>query len=131
MIHADGLLIDQRNPVPVHGKQVGDHRPRQHHGPGGAAKDSAGQEMLLAGAHVEITDTQFGQGTGGRVPRAMIPLGLTGQIDAAQFLEPARCRSGEGHGLVGQAVIHQRPPRICRATSMRCTSMVPLAIVAA
>ena len=98
---------------------------------GGLAEHCCGQQVVGSGPDIELERAEFAQRGARRVPNAVVGLGPQRGLRAAQPIEPLGGDRREVANILWQCGFHRFPPKTSRATSMRCTSMVPDATVAA
>ena len=130
----DPLGHDDRRPAVGVADQRGSERVRQRHPPGRVAQRRGRGERDVAVARLEVVDAELGQQRrhlGWRAPSdPPRPRRATSTPPSAAKALDAAC--AQVPGLVGQRRVHTRPPASrALATIMRCTSIVPLATVAA
>src|SRR5262249_26853492 len=98
---------------------------------GGLAEHRGGQQVVGRRSDVELERTEFTQGGTRRVPNSVVGLGAQRRRWPAKPDEPLGGDGGEVANVLWQIGFHRCSPNTSRATSMRCTSMVPDATVAA
>jgi hypothetical protein len=123
--------IDEREPVAVEREQLLDQRIGQHDCTGGPTQLGGRKELIRIGADIDVPRTKLGEGIAGSGTCGRIRLCAQRQPDSTERCEPVPCTVAERDNVGGQLREHQRPPNAERATSIRCTSIVPDATVAA
>ena len=98
---------------------------------GGLAEHRGGQQVFGRRPDIELESTDVVQGRARRIPNGVVGLGAQRSRWPAQPGEALNGDGGKVADILWQFGFHRCSPRTSRATSIRCTSMVPDATVAA
>ena len=123
--------IDECQGYAAHRQQSLDHRMRQRDRASGTAEFGCGQHLVAAGPRVDVPGAELVKSRAGSRTRCVVGLRAQGETDAPERVQPRPGRLAKGDHVSRKRGAHQRPPSTERATSMRCTSIVPEATVAA
>ena len=123
--------VHQRESGAVDGQQFFHQRVGKRRRAGSLAEHGGGQPVLDGASDVEVECSEVGHRSPGVVSELVLGLSPQRGLRSTEPEQTLGGDRGEVGNILGQSGFHQWSPNVSRATSIRCTSMVPEATVAA